>query len=70
MISASRVYTSQGTYIITNHGWARFGSKEYFPPASVPDLKSFILGSETEIRIVLLGYDELGRPVTIPVNAF
>jgi hypothetical protein len=37
-------------------------------PASVPNLKSFILGSETEIRIVLQGYDEIGRPVTIPVN--
>ena len=37
-------------------------------PASVPDIKSFILGSETELRIVLHGYDEIGRPVTIPVN--
>ena len=39
-------------------------------PASVPDLKFFILGSETEIRIVLQGYDELGRPVTILVSQF
>jgi hypothetical protein len=39
-------------------------------PASVADLKSFILGSETEIRIVLHGYDEIGRPVTIPVGQF
>jgi len=39
-------------------------------PASVPDLKSFILGSETDIKIVLHGYDEIGRPVTIPVNEF
>ena len=39
-------------------------------PASVPDLKSFILGSETEIKIVLHGHDEIGRPVTIPVNEF
>ena len=37
-------------------------------PASVPDLKSFILSSETEIKIVLQGYDEIGRPVTIPVS--
>jgi hypothetical protein len=29
-----------------------------------------ILGSETEIKIVLHGYDEIGRPVTIPVNGF
>jgi hypothetical protein len=39
-------------------------------PASVADLKSFILGSETKIKIVLQGYDEIGRPVTIPVNEF
>jgi len=39
-------------------------------PASVPDFKSVILGSETEIRIVLHGYDEIGRLVTIPVNGF
>jgi hypothetical protein len=39
-------------------------------PASGPDIKSFILGSETEFRIVLQGYDELGRPVTIPVSKF
>jgi hypothetical protein len=39
-------------------------------PAFVPDLKSFILGSETEIRIVLHGYDEIGRPVSLQVNGF
>jgi len=39
-------------------------------PASVPDLKSFILGSETEIKIVLYGHDEVGRSVTIPVGRF
>ena len=39
-------------------------------PTSVPDLKSFILGSETELRIVLHGYDELGRPVAVPVSTF
>jgi|WetSurMetagenome_2_1015567.scaffolds.fasta_scaffold161518_1 hypothetical protein len=39
-------------------------------PASAPGIKSFILGSETEIRIVLHGYDEIGRPVTIPVGQF
>jgi len=39
-------------------------------PASVADLKSFILGSENEISILLHGYDEIGRPVTIPVNEF
>lgn len=39
-------------------------------PASVPDFKSFILGSETEIRIVLHGYDEVGRPVSLQVNGF
>jgi len=38
--------------------------------ASGQDLKSFILGSETEISIVLQGYDELGRPLTIPVKMF
>ena len=39
-------------------------------PASVRDLKSLILGSETEVKIVLHGYDEIGRPVIIPVNEF
>jgi hypothetical protein len=39
-------------------------------PATAPDIESFILGSETEMRIVLQGYDELGRQVTIPVSAF
>jgi hypothetical protein len=39
-------------------------------PASGQDLKSVILGSETELKIVLHGYDELGRPVTIPVSRF
>ena len=37
-------------------------------PASVSDLKSFLLGSESEIRIVLHGYDEVGRPVRVPVS--
>jgi len=39
-------------------------------PAPDTDLKSVILGSETEMRIVLQGYDDLGRPVTIPVSMF
>jgi len=39
-------------------------------PASVSDLKSFLLGSETETRIVLHGYDEVGRPVSLTVSGF
>ena len=39
------------------------------PPQS-PDLKSMILGSERQARITLRGYDELGRPITIPVQNF
>jgi hypothetical protein len=39
-------------------------------PASVQNLKSFLLGSETEVSIVFHGYDEIGRPVTIPVSQF
>lgn len=39
-------------------------------PASVRDLKSFLLGSECEVSIVLHGYDEVGRPVTIPISQF
>ena len=39
-------------------------------PASIRDLKSFMLGSETDLKIVLHGYVEIGRPVIIPVNEF
>ena len=39
-------------------------------PTSVSNFKSFLLGSETEIRIVLHGYDEAGRPVRVPVSQF
>ena len=39
-------------------------------PSSVSDFKSSILGSETEIKVVLHGYDEIGRSVAIPVSRF
>jgi len=39
-------------------------------PATGATLKKLILGSETRIAINLMGYDEIGRELTLPVSAF
>jgi hypothetical protein len=38
--------------------------------AQAPNLKSMILGTERQARITLRGYDEIGRPITVPVQKF
>jgi len=37
-------------------------------PAVDTSLKSFILGAENQVRIVLQGHDEIGRPLSLPVT--
>ena len=39
-------------------------------PNPIPerDLKSLILGSQNQVKIVLHGYDEIGRPLSLPVR--
>jgi hypothetical protein len=39
-------------------------------PLSRMDLRSFLLGSETEIKVILKGYDEVGRRILLPANSF
>jgi hypothetical protein len=41
-------------------------------PNPTPDtsIKDLILGAETQIKILLQGHDEVGRPVSVPVNKF
>jgi hypothetical protein len=39
-------------------------------PISRIGLRSFLLGSETEINVILKGYDEVGRPISLPTNSF
>jgi len=52
----------------------RVSLKEKSQTFSIPipvfdtNLKSFILGSENHTKILLRGYDELGRPLSLPVN--
>ena len=36
-------------------------------PVKGADLKSIILRADTRLRLRLDGYDEIGRPVTVPV---
>jgi len=39
-------------------------------PVSGVTVKNLIIGSETRIAVFLMGYDEIGREFTLPVNAF
>jgi hypothetical protein len=48
------------------------GSKTFLitSPSQVQNLKSMLLGTEMQAKITLKGYDELGRPITLPVQDF
>lgn len=50
----------------------RDSAERFTLPIPSPDqtLKSAILGSTNQARIVLRGYDELGKAVSLPVNRF
>lgn len=48
------------------------GKASFSIPCPPPEqnIKSLLYGSERQLRIVLYGYDEIGRPLSIPVNKF
>jgi hypothetical protein len=48
------------------------GSKTFSitSPSQAQNLKSMLLGTERQAKITLKGYDELGRPITIPAQDF
>jgi hypothetical protein len=47
-------------------------SRAFCIPIPIPErgLKSLLFGSEDQVKIVLNGYDEIGRPLSLPVNKF
>ncbi|PKN62626.1 MAG: hypothetical protein CVU57_23545 [Deltaproteobacteria bacterium HGW-Deltaproteobacteria-15] len=50
----------------------RSSAERFMLPLPAPDqsLKAAILGSTNQVRIILRGYDELGKAVSLPVNRF
>jgi hypothetical protein len=38
-------------------------------PSPKEDLKSVLLGRETQINVILKGHDEVGRPISLPANS-
>ena len=39
-------------------------------PSLGTNFEAFILGSENKMKVVLQGYDEIGRPISFPVNNY
>lgn len=53
--------------IVIKNCKARFAIP-YHPPEQ--NVKTFFYGSERQIKILLHGHDEIGRPLSLPVNSF
>jgi len=53
--------------IVIKNGKARFSLS--CPPPN-QNIKSLLYGSERQLRIVLYGYDEIGRVLSLPVSSF